>query len=83
MKIKTIILSLCLSNYVGIGDVYAASDTETQIYHLLHPSFEELMSEFLVQKVTIYTNVQDSLIDQALDKYFDRIEYMTFSDGEE
>ena len=60
----------------------ASSINETQLFHLLHPTFEELISEVIEQRVTNYISISDEVIDEALDKHFHRIEYMSFSKQE-
>jgi hypothetical protein len=62
--------------------LYASVENETQLYHLLYPSFEELMSEVVDQKITNYIDISEEVIEEALDKQFNRIEYMSFSNQE-
>ncbi len=76
---KPKILSVIILNTAVITTVGA---DESQIMHLLHPTFEELQTEFVFGEVTCYFDVPDEVIDKALDKHFHRIEFMYFAEEE-
>ncbi len=66
---------LLITNNVSASN----SEMEWQINRLLSPSYEELQSEFVFGIVTNYKNVPENLINFALDRQFNRIEFMSFS----
>jgi hypothetical protein len=78
VKLKPIICTITIISSLS-SSLYASVENETRLYHLLHPSFEELMSEIVEQKITNYIDIPEEVIEEALDNQFYRIEYMLFS----
>ncbi len=54
------------------------SVNEWEINRLISPSFSELQSEAILGKITCYSNIPNNIIKDALNKHFERIEFMSF-----
>ncbi len=53
---------------------------EWKVNRLLSPTFSEVQSEAVYSMITDYGCIDDEIVDLALNKHFERIEYMTFED---
>lgn len=55
-----------------------SSVEDSEINRLVSPTFYELQSEFVWGTVTCYSNIPDKLIENSLNKHFERIQFMSF-----
>lgn len=83
MKLNTALLSIVILAFSM--PLYATNFEieDWKLNRLFSPTFEELQSEFVDLHVTCYGQLDDVLINTALDRQFYRIQFMYFGECSE
>ena len=57
----------------------AQESYERDLVNLLSPSYEQLVNEYVWQQINCYKNIDEEIIDIALEKHFERIQFFCFN----
>ena len=74
--VKTLLFTTAIVFSTANADSYQIDDWK--LNRLLSPTFPELQDEVLWRTITCYGPLDDTIIDHALDRHFERIQYMSF-----
>ncbi len=78
-KMRNLIIALTCTLFLSTSVMALQSSAEeSEINRLVSPTFYELQSEVIWGTITCYRNMSNDLIEHALNKHFERIEFMSF-----